>query len=141
MRAFALVVAVIAACKSAPAPAVQPMPAALAAFPYVRVDLGPSSTCTVATSCEARVVVTALAGYKVNPEYPHKFVAEVSPELAIEGTGTFTVDDAGRGTMTIRFRPARSGTLTLAGTLKLSVCTDEECQIEAPRLSFSVAAL
>ena len=139
MRGLALTAAALGACKSAPAPASAPR--ALAALPHVRVDLGPASSCTVATSCEARVVVTALAGYKVNGEYPHKFVGEASPELSIEGTGTFTVDGATRGTLTIRFRPARSGTLTMAGTLKLSVCTEDECKIEAPRLAFDVAAL
>ena len=144
MRAIAL--AALAACTSAPAAAPAPArpvtPAgsgALVALPHVRVDLGAASTCTQDTSCEAQVVVTALGGYKVNAEYPHKFVAEASTDLAVEGTGTFTVDDAGRGMMTIRYRPAKSGTLTMSGTLKLSVCTDEECKIEAPRLSFAVA--
>jgi hypothetical protein len=140
MRAFVLAAAALAACKGAPSPAPQPVPSALLALPYVRVDLGATNTCTLDTSCEAHVVVTALGGYKVNPEYPHKFVAETSPDLSVEGTGTFTVDETGRGTMTIRFRPAKSGTLTMAGTLKLSVCTEEECKIEAPRLSFAVVA-
>ncbi len=145
MRALAIAVATLAACKSAPTPVVPPTPAApasgaLLALPHVRVDLAPASTCAIDTSCEAHVIVTALAGYKVNPEYPHKFVGEASPDLSIDGTGTFAVDDAGRGTMTIRFRPAKSGTLTMAGTLKLSVCTEEECKIETPRLSFAVAA-
>ena len=122
---------------------IEPAPAsgALLDLPHVRVDLEPAGTCTAAASCEARMRVTALGGYKVNAEYPHKFVGEVSPDLAIDGTGTFTVDDAGRGTMTIRFRPAKAGTLTMIGTLKLSVCSEEECKIETPRLSFAVAAL
>ena len=43
-----------------------------------RVDLAPLAACTAGTSCEARLVLHALGGYKVNAEYPTKFVGDVA---------------------------------------------------------------
>jgi hypothetical protein len=117
-----------------------PGPGALAEKPYFRVDPGPMTACASGATCEARVVLTARAGYHVNPEYPYKFVADPSADLAIDGTGTFTVDDPLHGTMTITFRPAKAGTHTLSGTFKLSVCSADECAIDAPKIALTVPA-
>jgi hypothetical protein len=39
---------------------------------------------------------------------------------------------------TMRPAVAAPGTVKLAGTFKLSVCNDENCQIETPRLELAV---
>src|SRR5688572_29860246 len=98
-----IILALVAACSRdkpadrAPAPSAGP-PLASAAF--YRIDAGPRTPCAAGATCEARLVLTALGDYKVNQDYPFKFVAEPSPALAVEGTGTFAFDDARNGTMT-----------------------------------------
>jgi len=141
MRAALLLL--VAACSGpapkAPAPPVSE-PGALAEKPYFRIDPGPAAACATGGTCEAKVVLTARAGYHVNPEYPYKFVADPSSDVAIDGTGKFVVDDELHGTMTITFRPAKAGALTLSGTFKLSVCSADECAIDAPKIALTVPA-
>ena len=69
--------------------------------PAFRVDVTPPASCKRAQPCEAKLKVVALNGYKVNAEYPFKFVGDAAPSLAFEGTGTF---DKATGTMTVKFR-------------------------------------
>lgn len=111
----------------------------LAGKPFYRVDAGPASPCTAGAACEAHLVLTALGGYHVNREYPFKFVGEAAPAAPVDGTGTFAVEDATHGTMTVRVHPAAAGTVKVAGTFKLSVCSDDTCEIETPRLELALA--
>ncbi len=149
LGAAAIAVAAVAACKRAPerepAPASAPAPApgssGVAAVPpplagnaFYRIDAGPRTPCTAGAPCEARLVLSALGAYKVNRDYPFKFVAEPAPGVAVDGTGAMSFDDAKTGTLTIRFRAPRGGPARLTGTFKLSVCTEEECQIEEPKI-------
>lgn len=111
----------------------------LAGKPFYRVDAGPPAPCTTAAACQARLVLTALGAYHVNQDYPFKFVGEPAPAQPIDGEGAFAVDDARHGTMTVTFRPAAPGTAKLTGTFKLSVCSDDTCEIETPRVELAVA--
>ncbi len=111
----------------------------LAGKAFYRVDAGPASACTVGAACEAHLVLTALTGYHINREYPFKFVGEAPPAAAVDGTGAFAVDDATHGTMTVRFHPAAAGTARVAGAFKLSVCSDDTCEIETPRIELAIA--
>jgi hypothetical protein len=88
--------------------------------------------------CEARLVLTALGEYHVNKDYPFKFVAEPAPALAVDGEGTFALDDAKNLTMTVKFRPNAPGTAKLVGTFKLSVCSADTCEIETPKIELPV---
>ena len=121
-----------------PAPGAPPLPAPLAGKSFYRLDAGPQTPCTAGAPCEARIVLTALAGYKVNKDYPFKFVADPVPGVTVDGTGTFSFDDARSGTLTLRFRAAQSGRARFSGTFKLSVCTAEQCEIEEPKLELSI---
>jgi hypothetical protein len=103
-----------------------------------RVDAAPQVACASGATCEARVVLTALGDYHVNQEYPFKFVGDPAPAVQLDGAATFAVDDARHGTLTIKFRPMAPGTANLAGTFKLSVCSDQACEIEAPTLALTV---
>lgn len=141
-----LILALLAGCKrdAAPeaAPAVAPnLPPPLARGPAWRLDAGPQTPCTANAPCEARVVLTALGSFKVNREYPFKFVtdAAAAPGVTVEGTGSFAFDDAKTGTLTIRYRTARPGPGKLAGTMKLSVCNDDQCEIEQPKIELPLA--
>lgn len=117
-----------------PAPSGPP----LAGKDYFRVDAAPEQpACQVDAPCEAQLILTALGDYHVNENYPFKLVAEVTPNVKVEGTGSFS-SKGKKGTMALPFRATSSGTAKIAGTFKLSVCNDENCQIEAPKIAFEV---
>jgi hypothetical protein len=130
-------VAGLAGCKRTstdePTPVATPgaTPALVETATY-RIDLVPPSACAASAPCEVRLVLTAQGDYHVNDQYPVKFIAE----QGIEGTGTFHRDSEKVGTLRLTARPGR-----ISGTFKLSVCTEENCEIEAPRIAFDVAAL
>jgi hypothetical protein len=141
---LAAAAAATAACKREgeprpPAPrSAATMPPPLAGKSFYRIDAGPRTPCTAGATCEARLVLTALDGYKVNQEYPFKFVVDPAPGVAVDGTGTFVLDDAKSGTLTIRFRAAKSGPIRFTGTFKLSVCTEAQCEIEQPKIELEL---
>jgi hypothetical protein len=128
---------VLAACKQSPATPPPSEPTAEEA-PVFKVDVTPPTTCAAKSPCEARIVLTALDGFKVNKEYPFKFVADANPAIAYDGTGTFAHGDPKTGTLTIKFTPDAPGTAKVTGKFKLSVCTDDVCKIEQPSVAFDV---
>ena len=110
----------------------------LAEQPYFRVEPGPKTPCAPNAPCEARLALTALGAYHVNETYPFKFVADPVPGVKVAGPGTFVMEDPKHGTLTLTFQAARPGPARIAGTFKLSVCTDDECKIEEPKITFAV---
>jgi hypothetical protein len=134
-----LLIALVVACgRDKPAKPGAAAGAPLAGKAFYRVDAGPKTPCASGTTCEARLVLTALGDYHVNKDYPFKFVGDPAPAIPLDGDGTFALDDAKNGTMTIKFRPAAPGTAKLAGTFKLSVCSADTCEIETPKLELAV---
>jgi hypothetical protein len=119
--------------KSEPVPAGKP----LAGKAFYRVDPGPATPCATGSTCEVRLVLTALGDYHVNKEYPFKFVGDPAA-AAVDGEGSFAFDGEKRGTMTVKFRPAAAGNAKVVGNFKLSVCSDDTCEIESPKLELSV---
>lgn len=110
----------------------------LAKKEYFRVDAAPEQpACQVDAPCEAQLVLTALGDYHVNEEYPFKLIAEPTPGIAVDGTGSFTAEGK-RGTMALPFRATSAGVAKIAGTFKLSVCNAENCQIETPKIAFEI---
>ena len=107
---------------------------------FFRVDARPLAPCTVGSTCEAHLVLTALGDYHVNDEYPTKFVADAASEVAIEDQGTFALDGETRGTLTVRWKAQKPGPARLVGAFKLSVCTEENCKIEAPTIALDVTS-
>lgn len=117
--------------------AAPPTAAPLASKAFYRVDAAPLATCAANAVCEAKLELRALGAYHVNKDYPFKF--EASPAVSLDGAAAFTLDDAKRGTLTIRFRaPASAGTANVAGVFKLSVCSDDTCEIEKPEIALTV---
>ena len=102
--------------------------------PAFRVDVTPPAACKRQTTCEAKLKLVALNGYKVNEEYPFKFVGDAAPALTFEGSGTF--DKANR-TMTVKFKADATGKVNVSGVFKLSVCTADVCKIEKAKISFA----
>ena len=83
-------------------------------------------------------MLTALGDYHVNKDYPFKFVGDPAPAPPVDGDGRFALGDAKHATLTVTFHPAAPGTAKLVGTFKLSVCSDDNCQIETPRLDLAI---
>lgn len=142
MARSAIVLAVLlAACskgKSEEPMKAAPTTAALAEKPFYRVDAAPLAPCAAGAVCEAKLELRALGAYHVNKDYPVKFEGAPAPAPELDGPATFKLDDDKRGTLTIRFRAAAAGTANVAGTFKLSVCSDETCEIEKPHIALAV---
>jgi hypothetical protein len=119
-------------------PRAAPEPPPLASKAFYRIDPGPRTACTSGALCETRLVLTALGDYHVNKDYPFKFVGDPAPAPPIDGEGTFALDDAKNGTMTVKFRPSAPGSAKLVGTFKLSVCSADTCEIETPKIVLPV---
>ena len=95
---------------------------------------------------ELRLVLTAKEGFKVNALYPtrlslaapHDAVELPRPELRRDDA---TIDAGARSlAFTVPVRVLRSGAFVVEGKLKLSVCSDSSCVIDARRLSVAVSA-
>ena len=108
--------------------------------PAFRVEVAAPAACAVNAACEARIKLTALGGYKVNEEYPFKFVADKNAGVTVVSPAKFAREGDKTGTMTIQLRAQAAGTHTVSGTFKLSVCTKDVCKIESPKISFAVSA-
>jgi hypothetical protein len=111
----------------------------LAEAEFFRIDAEPVASCKSGETCETVLVLSALGDYKVNDEYPFKFVADQG-DLVVDGTGTFALDGKKTGTMRVKFRAPKPGAAKLTGTFKLSVCNDANCKIESPKIALAVTA-
>jgi hypothetical protein len=138
---LAVSLSVFACKREAPSPAAEAIAkgqAPLAEKPFFRVDAKPIAPCPVSSTCEAELVLTALGAYHVNDEYPTKFVPDAASGVRIDGEGTFKISGEKHGTMRVRFTPTTPGTAKLVGTFKLSVCSEENCEIESPKITLDV---
>ena len=123
---------------TAQVPADQPP---LASKENFRIDATPAAECAAGKPCEAQLLLTALGDYKVNKDYPFKFVADATPGVAIDGNGEFAHEGKQRGVMKVHFRAEAAGTARLEGTFKLSVCTEATCAIEDAKIAFAVPVI
>jgi hypothetical protein len=110
----------------------------LAGKDFYRIDTAPLAECKAGTSCQVELRLTALGDYKVNKDYPFKFLAEEQPGISVDGTGSFAHQGKQSGAMTVKFQVDTAGTAQLAGTFKLSVCTEATCEIDEPQIAFSI---
>lgn len=136
-RSLALVVVLAACGGSAKSTTTTPVPVdtpPVAAAEASRVDVLAPASCAAGTPCEAKLVVHALGEFKVNAAYPTKFVADAGSATT---TAQFTPADK-MGTLTLSFTASSPGPTTIAGTFKYSVCTEEVCNIEEPKIAFTV---
>ncbi|TMQ17700.1 MAG: hypothetical protein E6J91_09455 [Deltaproteobacteria bacterium] len=134
----AIALAMACACgRSDPPSATPPEAKPLAGKAFYRVDAAPAAACAHGAICEAHLVLTALGTYHVNKDYPFKFVADAAA-TPVDGEGRFALGDARHGTLTVTFTPAAQGPARLVGTFKLSVCNDDTCEIETPRIELAV---
>lgn len=107
-----------------------------------------AATCAVGQECTMTVRLASTSGYHVNKQYPYKFVATSSPGLTFLGkpeastfsreSGDFREESDTNATMTVRFKPESKGSASVAGTFKMSVCSDENCQVEQTPIALLV---
>lgn len=110
------------------------------------------ASCTANADCKIDLKLEAKGDFHVNKEYPYKFKATAAsgvtylgkdgagPETFSKSAGDFTLDSGNEkvGTMTVKFKSANKGAVTIAGVFKLSVCSAQNCQLETANVSVPV---
>ena len=98
-------------------------------------DLKPEvqGDCKSGEECTVKLTATTKGEFHVNESYPFKLTL-AAPGVEFHGSGgaTFAGSDFSRqgktvGVMTVKFKPAAKGAITLAGKYKVCFCTDKEC--------------
>jgi hypothetical protein len=94
--------------------------------------------------------VTALEGFHVNKDYPTKLTLADSPNVEPLGkdakgknvfskaAGDFTIDGEKIGTMSAKVKPSAAGLAKIGGTLKFSVCSEANCQMETAEVKATI---
>lgn len=100
------------------------------------VDAAALPGCAAGAPCSAIAELTALGGFKVNREYPFKFVPEATTTL--DGAATFTPTGVHTGRLIIRFHRPTAAPTRITGAFKLSVCSADVCQVETAALAIAV---
>ena len=113
------------------------------------VDAVPA-TCSAGSPCSVTLKLVATGDFHVNDEYPYKFKAEDASGVTFLGTdqggkntfskaaGDWQKTDAKSGAMTVKFIPAADSAKSIAGTLKLSVCSAGSCLLEQRQVTANV---
>ena len=113
------------------------------------LDANPSA-CSAGAECTVTIKLEATGEYHINKSYPYKFKATDAAGVEYLGkdaggknvfsktAGDFAEVGEKVATMTIKFKPAAKGTVNIGGTYKMSVCSAQNCQLEAQELSVPV---
>jgi hypothetical protein len=149
---------VLVACGKDSAAATQPggghASQSLAAGPHAdgdhfSVDASQTGPCAPGAECSIAIKVTVRDEFHVNMEYPHKFTAQDAAGVEFLGkdpakknvfskaSGDFTSSDPKTGLLTVRFK-SQAGSPTIAGTLKLGVCSEQNCLLPSVDLAVPV---
>ena len=108
--------------------------------------------CHANGECKIELHLEAQGEFHVNKEYPYKFKASDAAGVEFLGkdpggknvfskaAGDFALSPSNEklGTMTLRFKPAHAGAVTIAGQFKLSVCSAANCMLETAQVSVPV---
>ena len=89
--------------------------------------------CKAGAECTAKITINVTdAEFHVNDQYPFKFTATAAgvefhgASGAVFEKGDF-VREKKSATMTIKFKPAAKGPLTITGKYKICVCSEKTC--------------
>ena len=96
------------------------------------VDVAPAASCASGGGeCSVLADLTALSGFKVNKEYPYRFVPDPASKAVVDGEAAFAVTGTHTGRLMVPVkRDAAAPATQVSGTFKLSVCSADVCQIE-----------
>ena len=88
------------------------------------------------------VVIVAKPGFKINEQYPTKFVADAAPSgMSIPdktlrvSQGTFTKS---RGVLKLKVIPSKKGSARISGNAAFSVCNESACIVGKKHLDVTV---
>ncbi len=104
-------------------------------------------TCTANAECKITLRLEAKGDFHVNKEYPYKFKMNAAPagvtyptDTFSKANGDFTLDASNEkvGTMTLKFKSANKGAVSISGVFKLSVCSAQNCQMETANVTVPV---
>jgi hypothetical protein len=101
------------------------------------LDVSAPGNCKAQASCTMTLKLQAQNPFHINKDYPYKFVADASPGLDVS-KGDFRRESDLAGVMTVAFTSQSAGNAKVAGTYKMSVCSDDKCLIETPRVELTV---
>jgi hypothetical protein len=116
------------------------------------IDATPPAACPVNEPCAVAIKLVATGDFHINDEYPYRFKADEAAGVEFLGTdgggknvfsktaGDWQKTDAKSGVVTVKLKATQGGPKTIAGTFKLSVCSAQNCLLEQPQVSTSVAA-
>jgi hypothetical protein len=112
------------------------------------------ASCAANAECKIDLRLEAQADFHVNKEYPYKFKANAATgvtflgkdpggtggDLFSKAAGDFALDSGNEkvGTMTIKFKAASKGAVSISGTFKLSVCSAANCQLNTANVTVPV---
>lgn len=110
------------------------------------------AACAANAECKIDLRLEAQGDFHVNKEYPYKFRATATSgvtflgkdptgaEMFSKAAGDFALDAGNEkvGTMTVRFKAASKGSVSITGTFKLSVCSAQNCQLEQASVTVPV---
>ncbi len=110
-----------------------------------------TGACKKGEECVLTLRLEAQGAYHINDTYPYKFTpakkddkplsenVEFVKDSFTKVAGDFTKDTEKVGTMTIRFKPtAAKG--KIIGIYKMSVCSEQNCQLEQQEIQLDVDA-
>lgn len=107
-------------------------------------------TCDKGSDCGVVVRLTATDGFHVNKDYPTKLTLDDAPNIEMLGkdakgknvfskaAGDFVLDGEQVGTMSAKVKPSAPGLAKVGGTLKFSVCSQANCQMETAHVKATI---
>jgi hypothetical protein len=104
--------------------------------------IAPEGTYSAGKTGVAAIELTAKAGFKCNDQYPYKFKAKASPDIAyaspVVGKDALRLEGKDKAVMKVAFTPNGSGKKTVGGQFAFSVCTEEQCLVERRDLELTI---
>lgn len=96
-----------------------------------------TGSCSAGSECAVTLTLTAIGdGYHVNKDFNHKFTADgggvtflgKDGKVFSKNGGDMALNGDGHSAkLTVRFKPAAKGNVSISGSYRLAVCTDNAC--------------
>ncbi len=99
----------------------------------------PAGGCAVGGPCQLGLEVFALGDFKINRDYPSRFVPAAGAPV-LDGAGaSLAVTAANVGTLTVAVRTTAAAMLNVDGTLKFGICNADRCENYATPIALGIA--
>ena len=133
------------------APGSKEVPRASATFKGNNFSLqATSAACKKNEDCTLTLRLEAQGAYHINDSYPYKFTpgptkdgkpenVEFAKATFSKAEGDFKKEGEKVATMTVKFK-ATAALATIAGVYKISVCSEQNCQLEQQEVTLKVDA-